>query len=59
MRNEKGYSSTTISLDVSDSLLDESRSISEERGVSLYGQLRDFIAEGVRNYKRAKKGDSK
>ena len=39
-----------LNIDVSEMLVAAVADIAKERGVSLYGQIRDFIEEGVRNY---------
>lgn len=45
---------TTLNIDVANNLVSAVNEIARERGVSLYGQIRDFIEEGVRNYQSAR-----
>lgn len=44
------FRTVNIALDINQNLLDKVSEIAGARGISTFGQIRDFIEEGVRNY---------
>ena len=49
-RENSGFAVKVLQLDISDSLLDAVRQIAEEKGVSIYRVIREFIQQGARDH---------
>ena len=47
------YQSKTLTVEFADNLLCEVREIADAQGVSLYKQIRRFVSEGIRNFRRS------
>ena len=50
-RPDPRFDTKVLQIDMSDNLLSEVREIAKERQVSLYRQIREFVAQGVKEYK--------
>ena len=47
------YQSKTLTVEFADNLLCEVREIADAQGISLYKQIRRFVSEGIRNFRRS------
>lgn len=50
-RPDPRFDTKVLQIDMSDNLLAEVRDIANERKVSLYRQIREFVQQGVREYR--------
>lgn len=53
-RPDPRFDTKVLQIDMSDDLLAEVRDIANERKVSLYRQIREFVQQGVREYREDK-----
>ena len=54
-RPDPRFDTKVLHIDMSDNLLTEVREIAKERQVSLYRQIREFVVQGVKEYKEDKR----